>query len=98
MFASPAQLGRLPWSYDSVWREYQKAAAKAGIGRLGTHTMRHTYRSWLDAAGTALAVQQNLMRNADIRTTVNIYGDVVTDEMKLAANRKVAQFAFHRRT
>jgi integrase len=41
MFASPAQLGRLPWSYESVWRAYQKAAAKARIGRLGTHTMRH---------------------------------------------------------
>jgi integrase len=92
MFASPTQLGRLPWSYDSVWREYQKAGAKAGIGRLGTHTMRHTYRAWLDAAGTALAVQQKLMRHADIRTTMNIYGDVVTDEMKVA-NRKVAQFA-----
>ena len=91
MFASPAQLGRLPWSYDQVWRMYQKAAAQAGIGRLGTHTMRHTYRSWLDAVGTTLAVQQKLMRHADIRTTM-LYGDVVTDEMKVA-NRKVAQFA-----
>jgi integrase len=91
MFASPAQLGRLPWSYDQVWRVYQKAAAQAGIGRLGTHTMRHTYRSWLDAVGTTLAVQQKLIRHADIRTTM-LYGDVVTDEMKVA-NRKVAQFA-----
>ena len=91
MFASPAQLGRLPWSYDQVWRMYQKAAAQAGVGRLGTHTMRHTYRSWLDAVGTTLAVQQKLMRHADIRTTM-LYGDVVTDEMKVA-NRKVAQFA-----
>ena len=92
MFASPAQLGRLPWSYDQVWRMYQKAAAQAGIGMLGTHTMRHTYRAWLDAAGTTVAVQQKLMRHADIRTTMNIYGDVVTDEMRVA-NRKVAQFA-----
>lgn len=46
--ASPVQLGRLPWSYDQVWRVYQKAA---GIGGLGTHS-RHTYRSWLDAVGT----------------------------------------------
>ena len=33
------------------------AAAAAGIGKLGTHSMRHTYRSWLDAAGTTVAVQ-----------------------------------------
>jgi integrase len=53
--------------------------------------MGHTYRSWLDAAGTTLAVQQKLMRHADIRKTM-LYGDVVTDEMAVA-NRKVAQFA-----
>lgn len=38
MFASPVQLGRLPWSYDQVWRMYQKAAVAAG---LGTHSLRH---------------------------------------------------------
>ncbi len=43
--------------------------------------MRHTYRSWLDAVGTPIAVQQKLMRHADIRTTMNTYGDIVTDEM-----------------
>jgi integrase len=91
LFASPAQLGKLPWSYDQVWRMYQKAGANSGIGRLGTHSLRHTYRSWLDAEGTSLAVQQKLMRHADIRTTM-LYGDVVTDEMKVA-NRKVALLA-----
>jgi len=33
------------------------------------------------------------MRHADIRTTMNIYGDVVTDEMT-TAGIKVAQLAF----
>src|SRR5262249_15542132 len=66
IFASPVQLGRLPWSYDQVWRVYQKAARSAGIGRLGTHALRHTYRSFLDAVGTPIAVQQKLMRHADI--------------------------------
>jgi integrase len=89
IFASPIQLGRLPWSYDQVWRVYQKAAGAAGIGRLGTHALRHTYRSWLDAVGTPLAVQQKLMRHADIRTTMNIYGDVVTDEMAQAHSKVV---------
>ena len=96
MFASPVQLGRLPWSYDQVWRMYQKAGAKAGIGGLGTHSLRHTYRSWLDAVGTPIAVQQKLMRHADIRTTMNVYGDVVTDEMAQAAS-KVAGLALNGR-
>ena len=87
MFASPVQLGQLPWSYDQVWRMYQKAGAKAGIGGLGTHSLRHTYRSWLDAVGTPVAVQQKLMRHADIRTTMNIYGDIVTDEMTVASGK-----------
>ena len=30
IFASPVQLGRLPWSYDQVWRMYQKAALGLG--------------------------------------------------------------------
>jgi len=42
----------------------------------------------------AVAVQQKMMRHADIRTTFNIYGDVVTDEMT-TASVKVAQLAFH---
>jgi len=96
MFASPAQLGRLPWSYDQIWRMYQKAANAAKIGSFGTHTMRHTYRSWLDAVGTPIAVQQRLMRHADIRTTMNVYGDIVTDEMSTAAS-KVAGLALNGR-
>jgi integrase len=94
VFASPAKLGWLPWSYEQVWRAYQKAAAKANIGAFGTHTMRHSYRSWLDAVGTPIAVQQKLMRHADIRTTMNHYGDIVTDEMSTASS-KVAHLALN---
>ena len=49
--------------------------------------------SWLDAFGTSVAVQQKMMRHSDIRTTMNIYGDVVTDEMT-TAGIKVARLAF----
>jgi len=42
------------------------------MGKLGTHTMRHTYRAWLDSTGEPIGVQQKLMRHADIRTTMNI--------------------------
>jgi integrase len=89
IFASPLKLGRLPYSYTGFWRELQRAAADSGIGPLGTHAFRHTYRSWLDAVGTPIAVQQKLMRHSDIRTTMNIYGSVVTDEMERAGARVV---------
>ena len=95
IFASPIKLGRLPYSYTGVWRELERASEAAKIGHLGTHAFRHTYRSWLDAVGTSVAVQQKMMRHADIRTTMNIYGDVVTDEMT-TAGIKVAQLAFQR--
>lgn len=94
IFASPAKLGRQPWCYDQVLREFMKAAEAAGIGKIGTHSMRHSYRSWLDAVGTTIAVQKKLMRHADIRTTMNVYGDVVTDEMQQASG-KVSRLALN---
>ena len=59
MFASSAKIGRLPWSYDQVWRVYQKAGKSAGIGGLGTHSLRHTYRSWLDSVGTPVGLSKS---------------------------------------
>lgn len=47
------------------------------------------------AARTPIAVQQKLMRYADIRTTLNVYADVVTEEMA-QANSKVAKMALSR--
>jgi integrase len=92
IFASPVKVGRLPYSYTGVWREIQRAAVVAGIGHLGTHSFRHTYRSWLDAVGTSVTIQQQMMRHSDLRTTMG-YGEVVTDAMTTAGS-KVAQLAF----
>ena len=92
IFASPISIGRNPISYPWVWKSFQIGARKAGVGTFGTHTMRHSYRSWLDAAGTPIAVQQKLMRHSDIRTTMNTYGNVVTDEL-VTANLAVAKLA-----
>ena len=89
VFASPVQLGRLPWSYPYILRVFHRAANSAEMGKLPTHTLRHSYRSWLDAVGTPIAVQQKLMRHSDIRTTMNLYGDVVTDEMAQAHSKVV---------
>lgn len=92
IFASPVRVGRLPWSYDQVRGMYQKAATAAGIGRLGTHTMRHTFRTWLDSTNTPLGVQQRMMRHANIATTLNIYGTAMRSDMT-QAHEKIAQLA-----
>ena len=95
VFASTMQAGELPWSYDQVWRKYQEAAKAAGIGGLGTHSLRHTYRTWLDSVGTPVGVQQKLMRHADIRTTMNVYGDAGTADMA-EAHGKIVGLALNR--
>ncbi|PYV62884.1 MAG: hypothetical protein DMG97_39230 [Acidobacteria bacterium] len=58
-------------------------------GHLRSHAFRHTYRTWLDSVGTSVGVQQKLMRHADIRTTMNIYGDVATPDMREAHGKIV---------
>ena len=74
-------------------QELARASEAAGLGHISTHAFRQTYRSWLDAVKTPIAVQQKMMRHTDIRTTMNVYGDVVTDEMN-TASLKVAELAF----
>lgn len=58
MFASPYSIGRLPYSYTGTRQELVRAATAAGVGHLSTHAFRHSYRSWLDAVGTPVSVQQ----------------------------------------
>jgi len=84
IFPSDVYIGRLPLSYPGVWKAFKKAAADAGLPHFGTHSLRHTYRSWLDATGTPLGIQQKLMRHADIRTTMNQYGEADRDRMQQA--------------
>src|ERR1700686_912171 len=92
IFPSPLKPGGLPYSYTGFWRELDRAGKEAGIGHIGTHTFRHSYRMWIDAVGTPIGVQQKLMRHADIRTTMNIYGDAASADMR-EAHGKIVQLA-----
>ena len=88
MFASPVQIGRLPFSYAGVWRALRRAAAEAGIRHISSHSFRHTFRSWLDEVGTPLGVQRRLMRHTDIRTTLK-YGTSAEGDMRQAQGKIV---------
>ena len=77
------------WPHHVAATYIAPAAVKAKLGPgIGWHTFRHTYRSWLDATGVPVGVQQKLMRHAQISTTMNIYGDALL-ESKREANSKV---------
>jgi integrase len=73
-------------------RHLAPLASKVGVPRLGWHTFRHTFRSWLDAVGTAVGVQQKMMRHADVATTMNVYGKGMMDS-KLDAHTKLLVYA-----
>ncbi len=75
VFASNAMLGRKPLhSWSAQNQVLSPAGVRAGIGGIGWHDLRHSYRSWLDDTGAPVGVQKDLMRHANIGTTMNIYG------------------------
>jgi len=57
------------------WRpDIQPAAEIAGVGKVGWHTFRHSYRAWLKGFNTPLEIQKELMRHSNLKTTVEIHG------------------------
>jgi integrase len=102
VFASPFAAGEMPYWPNSVNRRYLRAAGeRLGFSgdkpedRIGWHTLRHTYRSWLDDVGTPIGVMKDLMRHSDIRTTMNVYGRALPATMR-TANSKVVEMAMRR--
>jgi integrase len=91
VFASPQKAGELPLRSTAVLENHIKPTARfAGLGNLGWHTFRHTYSTMLRQLGVDVKVQQELLRHADIRTTMNVYTQAVS-EQKRAAHSKVVR-------
>jgi integrase len=66
-------------------------AKELGLGNIGFHALRHACRSWLSSGGAALGTQKDLVRHADIGTTANIYGHALTEDMREAHAKLVAE-------
>lgn len=92
VFASSQKAGELPFRSSAMLANQIKPAAKAAeLGDdIGWHTFRHTYSSLLRELGVDVKVQQELLRHADIRTTMNVYTQAVS-EQKRAAHSKVVR-------
>ncbi len=85
-----ADSGKPRWAGILLTDHIKPAADEVGVGPVGWHTFRRTYSTLLHALGTAPVVQKELLRHADIRTTLDIYTRAVSGEKRKAAS-KVAQ-------
>jgi integrase len=82
---------RRPFHASPLQQDHIRPAGRQlGIMGLGWHTFRHSYRTMIDDLGTPVGVQQKLMRHADIRTTMNIYGSAF-EETKRRVNARIAE-------
>jgi integrase len=88
-FAFPLLLQQLAKGYVLRGQGHKPAGIKLGLGPIGWHTFRHTYRSWLDETGAPMKVQQELMRHASIQTTMNVYGQAMPESKREANGRVV---------
>ena len=89
LFPSPVT-GR-PYHADSIRADYLvPTGLQLGLGRIGFHMFRHTYRAWLDETGAPVGVQQKLMRHAHVSTTMDQYGNA-SALAKRKANRPIVQ-------
>src|SRR5580700_6819153 len=88
----PSPRTNRPYDSSSLRKKVLKPAAqRAKIqSAIGWHSLRHSYRAWLDDTGVPLGVQQKLMRHANISTTMNVYGGAFMDA-KRRANTSVVQ-------
>jgi integrase len=89
VFANP-QTGMPWWPSRIVEHWLRPAGTEAGIGPVGWHTFRHSYSTLLRSLEVDIKVQQELLRHADIRTTMNIYTQAVPEALR-EANSKVVR-------
>jgi integrase len=82
--------GRPRWQESILHRQLKPAAVRAGVGKIGWHTFRHTYSTMLRSVGTDIKVQQELLRHSTIQSTMNVYTQAISAQ-KHAANSKVVE-------
>jgi integrase len=89
LFPSPRGTGKPRRAWSVQLRYLIPAGIRAGVGRIGWHTFRHTYSTMLRALEVDVKVQQDLLRHADIRTTMNIYTHAIPKAMRAAHGKVV---------
>ena len=91
LFASHLKKGRKPYWPDMLLKRHLvPTAERFGIKKkIGWHTFRRTYASLLKAAGTDVKVVQELLRNSNISTTMNLYVQAYSADARQAQSNVI---------
>jgi integrase len=84
------RVGKPRWQESILQRQIKPAAARAGVGKIGWHTFRHSYSTLLRRVGADIKVQQELLRHSTIQSTMNVYTQAMSAG-KRAANSVIVR-------
>jgi len=78
-----------PWRPSHIQSKYIRPAGLKVTGEdgIGWHNFRHTFSTMLRELGTDVKVQQELLRHADVRTTLNIYTQAASTQKREAVGK-----------
>jgi integrase len=92
VFASESSKGAQPlWANTLMVKYVHPAATDAGISkRVGWHTFRRSFATWLQSTGATVKTTQELMRHSTPLMTLGTYAQAVTAEKREAQNKIAA--------
>ena len=92
VFASPIQLGQMPyWASAVLEKLIRPAALDAGITKhIGWHTYRRSVATWLVSNGETVKTAQELLRDASPTMTLGTYAQAI-DESKHVAQGRITE-------
>jgi integrase len=91
------RFGRPRSQQDILRRHIRPAALRAGLGKIGWHTFRHSYSTLLRGLGADIKVQQELLRHSTVQSTMNVYTQAISEQKRIA-NSTVVGLLFGRGT
>jgi len=91
VFASPHKRGKQPYWPGSLFRVHVQPALRAAeiSGKVGWHTLRHSFGTLMKANGEDIKTIQELLRHANYRVTADVYTQAMTTTKREAQAKVV---------
>ena len=76
-----------PFHYNGLYYRSKKAWSEAGIARVTPHQARHSFASFLIAAGTDVKALTEIMGHTSVRQSFDRYGHLLSNSHATTASR-----------